>query len=86
MKQILRQQVYKIILSGLLLIMTAVLFAQETPGGVGGGFGGLDNPGGPIGGGVPIDGGLVLLLTAGVGYGMKKAYHYRKGQNSNAKD
>ena len=27
---------------------------------------------------VPIDGGLSLLIAAGVGYGIKKAYHYNK--------
>lgn len=26
----------------------------------------------------PIDGGLSLLIAAGVGYGVKKAYHHRK--------
>ena len=26
----------------------------------------------------PIDGGLSLLIAAGVGYGIKKAYHYNK--------
>lgn len=43
-------------------------------------FGG-GNPGGaPTGpvGAVPVDGGLSLLLAAGLGYGAKKAYDYRK--------
>lgn len=28
---------------------------------------------------VPVDGGLVFLLAAGVSYGAKKAYDFRKG-------
>lgn len=34
----------------------------------------------PPEGGVPVDGGLGLLLAAGVGYGAKKAYDYRKNK------
>lgn len=36
------------------------------------------DPGGPQSGGVPVDGGLALLLAAGAGYGAKKAYDFRK--------
>jgi len=43
-----------------------VLFAQP-PG-----------PGNPLGGAVPVDGGLAFLLAAGAGYGANKAYDYRK--------
>ncbi len=32
------------------------------------------------GAGAPIDGGLSILLAAGVGYGVKKAYQKRKDQ------
>ena len=32
---------------------------------------------------VPIDGGLSLLLAAGIGYGAKKAYDARKKQKIN---
>jgi hypothetical protein len=51
---------------------------------------GNTNPGDPFGGGnpggapsgptgaVPVDGGLSLLLAAGLGFGAKKAYDYRK--------
>ena len=35
------------------------------------------NPGGAPSGAVPVDGGLSLLLAAGVGYGVKKAYNSR---------
>jgi hypothetical protein len=30
---------------------------------------------------VPIDGGLSILIAAGIGYGAKKAYNKRKEQN-----
>jgi hypothetical protein len=30
-------------------------------------------------GDVPVDGGLAFLLAAGVGYGAKKAYDFKKG-------
>jgi hypothetical protein len=36
------------------------------------------NPGGAPAGAVPVDGGLSLLLAAGLGYGVKKAYNSRK--------
>lgn len=36
------------------------------------------NPGGPADA-VPVDGGLAFLLAAGVGYGAKKAYDFKKG-------
>lgn len=52
------------------------------PGDPGDPFGG-GNPGGapsaPVGA-VPVDGGLSLLLAAGVGYGARKAYQYRTKQ------
>ncbi len=35
------------------------------------------DPGGSPGGGVPLDAGLTILLAAGAGYGVKKAYDYR---------
>ena len=34
----------------------------------------------PPSGAVPVDGGLSLLLAAGVGYGAKKAYQFRLGR------
>jgi hypothetical protein len=58
------------------VISCSVLFVQaQDPGDPfsGGGSGG-GNPGGAPGGGVPVDGGLSLLLAAGVGYGVRKAY------------
>lgn len=35
----------------------------------------------PMGGAAPIDGGLVFLLAAGMGYGARKIYHARKSNN-----
>jgi len=58
------------------VITCSVLFVQaQDPGDpfTGGGSGG-GNPGGAPGGGVPVDGGLGLLLAAGVGYGVRKVY------------
>jgi hypothetical protein len=44
----------------------------------------VDPPPDPID--TPIDGGLSILLAAGVGYGVKKAYEKRKKTNENAGD
>lgn len=39
------------------------------------------NPtGDPVGGGSPIGGGLVILLSMGAAYGSKKLYDSRKGE------
>lgn len=37
----------------------------------------IDDDGGPLDD-APIDGGLSLLVAAGVGYGIKKVKHHRK--------
>jgi len=61
----------RIILIFAFVLTTVILYAQ--PGGPG------NDPGnGETGGAVPIDGGLSLLLAAGIGYGAKKGYDYRK--------
>ena len=77
----------KIYLTAILLAGVICAMSQGTPGG-GGGGGGNTQPGGgfdpgtgnepPPSGAVPVDGGLGLLLAAGVGYGVKKAYNSRK--------
>lgn len=61
----------KYLLFSVLLIVSVLVKAQ--PGGPG-----EDDPGGPQSGGVPLDAGLTVLLAAGAGYGVKKAYDYRK--------
>ncbi len=53
-----------------LMLLPALLHAQPDPGG---------DPDAPI----PIDGGLGVLLAAGVGYGIKKMRDHRKSKNSN---
>ena len=62
-------RIQKLIILAFFLITGAVVKAQPPDPG--------EDPGG-AGGGVPIDGGLALLLAAGAGYGAKKAYDYRK--------
>jgi hypothetical protein len=60
----------KVILLSYLVFIGLIVNAQPDPGG---------DPG-SAGGGVPVDGGLALLLAAGAGYGAKKAYDYRKNK------
>ena len=78
----------KICLTSILLTVVMCAMSQGTTPGDGDGNGGtLDDgidPGTgqppPPGGAVPVDGGLGLLLAAGIGYGAKKAYDYRKNK------
>jgi hypothetical protein len=60
-----------LLLLGIALMITAGSFAQETDGDPGGG------PGDPD---VPFDGGISLLVAAGVAYGAKKAHEAKKKQ------
>jgi hypothetical protein len=55
----------------LLIIQCQSLIAQTNPG----------NPGDPGGdpGLIPVDGGLAFLVAAGLGYGAKKAYDFKRG-------
>jgi hypothetical protein len=64
------------------LFVSTKVISQDiaTPGG-----GNDPGDGGPLGGAVPVDGGLALLLAAGAGYGAKKAYDYRKSQKAKGK-
>ena len=61
------------LLLGVLLMLTRGAMAQppppDDPNNVGGGTGGA---------GVPIDGGLSILMAAGAGLGLKKAWDARK--------
>ena len=52
----------------LCLALPALVFAQGGPG----------DPGGDPDPGVPFDGGLSLLVAAGIGYAAKKGYDKRK--------
>lgn len=57
-------------------------FGGGNPGGTNlGGGGGTGGGGGPTGA-VPVDGGLSLLLAAGLGYGARKAYQYRTNKST----
>lgn len=58
-----------------LSIAPVLLTAQPKPWDetIGGGSGAA-----PVGGGAPLTGGLLILLSLGLGYGMKKIHDYRK--------
>lgn len=73
------------ILAALALALSAqVAMAQppppDDPNNVGGGSGGDGGSGG--GAGVPIDGGLGILMAAGAGLGLKKAWDARKSNST----
>jgi hypothetical protein len=59
----------------LLIVLPAVLSAQPQPYDetINGGTGSN-----PVGGGAPLSGGLMILLSLGFGYGAKKVYDIRK--------
>ena len=68
----------KIITVFLITIAPFILTAQPHPydEGIGGGAGAN-----PVGGGAPITGGLLILLSLGIGYGTKKVYDLRNKLN-----
>ena len=57
------------------MVIGSAVVTNAQPGGPG-----EEDPGGPQSGGVPLDGGLALLVAAGAGYGAKKAYDFRKNK------
>jgi hypothetical protein len=65
----------------LLLTMTFSIsvFAQEPPPPNGGNDPGNNNT--PVGGGAPIDGGLTILLLAGLAYGGRKVFQIKNNNN-----
>jgi hypothetical protein len=71
---LLRSPLFYMLLIMIMLLIPVLGISQPGPGG-GGGTGG--NPDG-TGGSAPIDGGLGLLLAAGVGYGVKKLRDYKR--------
>jgi hypothetical protein len=54
--------------------ITVPVFVMAQPGGTGGG-----NPGDPVED-VPFDGGVTLLVAAGVAYGLKKVHEKKKAE------
>jgi hypothetical protein len=62
------QKILPILVTLLVLLLPSLLHAQS----------GVPDPGGDPDAAVPIDGGLSLLLAAGVGYVAKKGYDARK--------
>ncbi len=71
-----KQLIFRVATSVLAMILPVIMFAQDGPPGFGNGV--SDVGGGGGGAGVPIDGGLGLLIAAGVGYGVKKYVDSRK--------
>lgn len=59
----------------LVLLVPVILSAQPLPydPGIGGGAGSQ-----PVGGGAPIGGGLLIMLSLAIGYGTKKIYSIRR--------
>ena len=59
----------------LIILVPVILTAQPHPydPSIGGGTGGT-----PAGGGAPISGGLLILLSMAIGYGTRKFYQLRK--------
>ncbi len=68
--------IVKRLIIAMFFCLTAVLVKSQDPGDPG------SNPGGTPTGWVPIDTGLVALLSAGVGYGVKKAIDFRKSRKN----
>lgn len=70
--------VTKLIMVAVMCLPTVLLFAQGDPGG--------DPDPNPPNGDVPFDGGVTLLIAAGIGYAAKKAYDKRKRKETAAKE
>jgi hypothetical protein len=73
-KRLLKNSLFALLM--IVLILALPMFGNTQPAPGGGGEGG--NPDATTGGSVPIDGGLSLVLAAGVGYGAKKIRDYNK--------
>ncbi len=61
--------------TAIILALSIVTMADQPPDPGAGGPGSGDLP---VGGGSPIGGGLVMLLSFGVAYGLKKVYEIKK--------
>jgi hypothetical protein len=69
------KKVIQILAIALVILVPVILTAQPLPNdaGIGGGAGQY-----PVGGGAPIGGGLLIMLSLAVGYGTRKIYEIRK--------
>lgn len=72
-----KKRIIQIIVAGAFAVAPLFMFAQPNPGG---GQGGDPVGGDPIGGGgqAPIGGGIALLITMAVGYGIKRVFDARQ--------
>jgi len=61
--------------TAIILTMSIVTMADQPPDPGSGGPGTGDLP---VGGGSPIGGGLIMLLSFGIAYGVRKAYNIKK--------
>lgn len=62
----------KLLVIIMMVLTTSILFAQNPPDPNGGSDPGPGNT--PVGGRAAVSGGLIVLLTLGAGYGIKKVY------------
>ena len=67
MKKYIRSIITTMIILGSMTLATITMAQPPAPPAPGSGA--------PMGGAAPIDGGLAILLAAGIGYGAKKIYH-----------
>jgi hypothetical protein len=67
-----------ILVIAIITLSPLLLNAQPKPPGTAGHGTGQNQPGQPVGGGAPIDGGLSILLAMGLIYGSKKVYQIKK--------
>ena len=69
------KKVIQILAIALVILVPVILSAQPLPydPGIGGG-----NASNPVGGGAPIGGGLLIMLSLAIGYGTRKIYEARK--------
>ncbi len=69
------KKVIQILAIALVILVPVILSAQPLPYDPGIGGGTASNP---VGGGAPIGGGLLIMLSLAIGYGTRKIYEARK--------
>ena len=69
------KKVIQILAIALVILVPVILSAQPLPYDPGVGGGDFYNP---VGGGAPIGGGLLIMLSLAIGYGTRKIYEARK--------